>query len=384
MNKLKVLHVSDEMSGGGAESVFRDTIKASQENGDTVDYFISDKQRNVFSYIFSVKNYNLLKKKLESFKPNVVHIHNYYHYLSPSILLALKKYKKKNNCKVILTAHDYHFICPNSGLQFYKDDTAKSYSSENNNISYFDKFDARSSVHSIMKLSQYILCYRIMRLRSVVDKILCPSEFLKSTFEKYGVVTDKKLVRNPFDIDERNISETDLIPKIIHSPDVIKIVFFGRLSPEKGIIEFISKLNSSFLNIEFHIYGGGPLEEEIKKVKCRGNLKVIIHDFTLREKLLEEIKSYDMFVLPSLWYENAPNSIIEAGAAGLPVIVSNRGGMIEMAKQTSYYHLLDEDESNIDGVILSVFNNRRMNRIINPDMFTFSTYKQMISDIYRE
>lgn len=204
MNKIKVLHVSDEMSGGGAESVFRDTIKASQENGDQVDFFVSEKRRSIFSYVFSLRNFFLIKKRLNSFKPNVIHLHNYYHYLTPSILLAIRRHKKRYNCKVILTAHDYHLICPNSGFQFYKDNLAINYNNKYDNISYSDRFDVRSLMHSVLKLSQHVLCYDILKLNHVFDKIICPSEFLRDTFENYNVMTKKVIIRNPFNIEINN------------------------------------------------------------------------------------------------------------------------------------------------------------------------------------
>lgn len=386
MNKLKVLHVSDEISGGGAESVFRDTIKASQDNGDETDFFVSEKKRNIFSYVFSLRNFFLIKKKLNAFKPNVIHIHNYYHYLTPSILLAIRRHKLRYKCRVVLTAHDYHLICPNSGLQSYKNNLATNYNNNYNNISYSDRFDARSLMHSVLKLSQHVLCYDIMKLNYVFDEIICPSEFLKNTFENYNVITKKTIVRNPFNIENNSgrTSNPDELDHVINKKDVvIKIVYFGRLSQEKGILEFIENLNKIPLNIDFNIYGSGGIINDINSVKCRSGLNIIIHDFIEREELIKKIKSYDVFSLPSVWFENAPNSIIEAGAAGLPVIVSNRGGMIEMAKQTLHYYLLDEHATNLEKIIISAYGKRKMNSIKEPNNFSYLTYKNAIFNIYR-
>lgn len=385
MNKIKVLHVSDEMSGGGAESVFRDTIKASQENGDQVDFFVSEKRRSIFSYVFSLRNFFLIKKRLNSFKPNVIHLHNYYHYLTPSILLAIRRHKKRYNCKVILTAHDYHLICPNSGFQFYKDNLAINYNNKYDNISYSDRFDVRSLMHSVLKLSQHVLCYDILKLNHVFDKIICPSEFLRDTFENYNVMTKKVIIRNPFNIEINNeknsrISESN---NVTSYPGVIAIVYFGRLSPEKGIMEFIDGLNNISINVDFHIYGSGGIKNDISNIKCRTGLNVIIHEFIDRDELIKKIKLYDIFSLPSVWFENAPNSIIEAGAAGLPVIVSNRGGMIEMAKQTLFHYLLDDHAKNLENIIVSAYGRRKMNCIKEPNNFSYLTYKNAIFDIYR-
>ncbi len=93
---MKVLHISDSYEGGGAEAVLRDTIKVCEELGYQNEIFVSQGKTTIISYVFSIGYYEKLLEKLIDFKPDIVHLHNYYHYLSPSVLYALKKYKKKN------------------------------------------------------------------------------------------------------------------------------------------------------------------------------------------------------------------------------------------------------------------------------------------------
>ncbi|WP_434669732.1 hypothetical protein ACMYSO_05885 [Klebsiella sp. B345] len=58
----KVLHINDSWEGGGAEAVFRDTIKVSQELGIEYDVIISEGKRSFFTYIYSIKEYKKSKK----------------------------------------------------------------------------------------------------------------------------------------------------------------------------------------------------------------------------------------------------------------------------------------------------------------------------------
>lgn len=99
---MKVLHVSDSYEGGGAEAVLRDTIKVSEELGYHNDIFISQEKTSITSYIFSRDYYVKFLQKLNDFKPDVVHLHNYYHYLSPSILYALKNIEEISKLKSYL------------------------------------------------------------------------------------------------------------------------------------------------------------------------------------------------------------------------------------------------------------------------------------------
>ncbi len=377
-NIRTVMHISDEMAGGGAESVFRDTMKASQENGDVIDYFISDKKRNFLSYIFSFKNYKKLYKKLNIFRPDVIHLHNYYHYLTPSILLAIRNYKKHKHCKVIFTAHDYHLICPNSGFQYFENDKAFNFSPDGTDRFIVHKLDRRSWTHSCLKIMQNFISYKLLKLDNVFDLILCPSNFLKETLLNYGVKTKCLVVRNPFNIEEKKME----VPTN-KKDGAINLVFFGRLSPEKGIMELIENINKrTTIDINLNLYGNGILKDEIIASYKRSGFKIIINDFLERSELHKKIKVFDIFVLPGVWYENAPNSIIEAASMGLPVMVSNIGGMVEMAKETSEYYLLDPKNNDLEELIINASSKKGLNKVKNPMQFSYNTYKNKIASLY--
>jgi glycosyltransferase involved in cell wall biosynthesis len=378
MPSLKVLHISDEFEGGGAEAVFRDTLRIASELGFENHMLYSDGKMSVFSYIFSLKYYFKTIKILNDIKPDVIHIHNFYHYLTPSVLCAIGKYKKKGNCKVIFTAHDYHLVCPNSGFQFFKNGERKSFDPKNNNVKLGFKFDHRSSIHSLLKKAQHIVNYTVLNSISVIDHIISPSYFLMNVFKVYGITQKISVIRNPvkFLPIEKTINET-------HS-EFVNLVFMGRLSAEKGIIEFIDKINKeSTKDIAFHLYGDGELKGKIKKIALRDGVKIIHHGFKQREDLITEISKYDIFVLPSVWFENAPISIIEAAAAGLPVLVPNYGGMYEMASLTLYHYEYNYDSWGIDSLIDNALKYRGMNRLVDESVFSYENYKNRIDVLYR-
>ncbi|MBL5824664.1 glycosyltransferase family 4 protein [Serratia fonticola] len=374
---MKVLHISDKFEGGGAEAVFRDTLRISSELGFENHTLCSDGEVSVFSYIFSFKYFFKTVKILNDIKPDIIHIHNYYHFLTPSILCAIGKYKKKEKCKVIYTAHDYHLVCPNSGFQFFKNGERKSFDPKNNNIKLDLKFDHRSSAHSLLKKAQHIVNYRMLNSISAIDHIISPSYFLMNVFKAYGITKKISVIRNPvkfLPIDKINKNHCELV----------NLVFMGRLSAEKGIIEFINKINKeSTKNIAFHLYGDGELKEEIKKMTIRDGVKIIQHGFRLRDDLIAEISKYDIFVLPSIWFENAPISIIEAAAAGLPVLVPNYGGMIEMANLTLYHYEYNYDSWGIDSLIDNALKHKGMNRVADENSLSYENYKNEIDALYR-
>ena len=117
----RVLHINDYPAdaGGGAEIVMGRTIAISRRHGFTTGTFTSadlgPAPLTPWRYIDNATARQALADKLTAFRPDVVHLHNFYHVLSPGILAALAEFKRRFPLRVVMTAHDYHLACPNSG-----------------------------------------------------------------------------------------------------------------------------------------------------------------------------------------------------------------------------------------------------------------------------
>ena len=375
---MKVLLVSDSYEGGGAEAVFRDTLKASTDAGFLTDYFVPEQKTGAFSYIFSLKNYRHLKKKLTTFRPDVVHLHNYYHFLSPSVLLAVRQYKTVHKCRVIYTAHDFHLLCPNSGFQHFPAGQRKNFSAGHNDIRLRCNFDHRSRLHSLLKVLQHVLAYRLLHLHDVMDVIITPGEFLKTVMLRYGITGPIEMVRNP-------VMLPDVPANVTREHGRLHLVYAGRLSPEKGLTEFLHKLNTQTTqDIIFHLYGDGALYSELEAFPCRKGLRVYLHGQVERSRLMAEIAAHDLFVLPSVWYENAPVSLIEAAAAGLPVLVPRYGGLLEMARETLHYFTFEyDDNEDLSDLLHHAARFRGQNHLIRAGQFSCDHYSKQICTIYQ-
>ena len=112
------------------------------------------------------------------------------------------------------------------------------------------------------------------------------------------------------------------------------VLTVSSLKPQKGIMRFLDAariLLDEMPDLEFIIAGGGPLKDRVKReIKRRGLSKNVflygwINDMP---KLLEKA---DIFVLTSLW-EGLPIALIEAAAAGLPFVVTNTGGVLDITR----------------------------------------------------
>jgi glycosyltransferase involved in cell wall biosynthesis len=108
------------------------------------------------------------------------------------------------------------------------------------------------------------------------------------------------------------------------------IVYFGRLSREKGLFTLLDAVKD-IPNVNLKIIGEGALKESlVSEIRNRALQNVQLVGFKSGEDLRNEIKKSMFIVVPSTWYENYPFTVVESFALGKPVIGSRIGGITEM------------------------------------------------------
>ncbi len=328
----KILVINDFLEGGGAEIVFNHVCDILKSSGFRVTQYAGrnkiTKQNSLFSYIFSFKNMSRLEHLLYKESYDIVYLMNYTYSLSPSILLAINAYKKHNpNFRVIYNAHDFHLICPNSGLIYYKKKKIYKFQFPVRISKFFwEKLDHRFG-YSMLKKTQWLLAYKIFHLHNVIDLVLCPSIFLCERIREFYPNKKVLLLRNPVG----NIPISVNV-KSININHIIDFVFWGRLSVEKGLEEFILALKNVSFSYRFSIFGEGPEKENLQRLINENKLqnRILLKGRLSWELMMQEVEKYDIYILSSLWYENAPLSIVEAAAKGLSIFTMEYGGMKEL------------------------------------------------------
>ncbi|MGQ1787826.1 glycosyltransferase [Saccharicrinis sp. GN24d3] len=338
---MKVLLINDFVEGGGAEGVYRSTVDILKEHGHTVKSFYGAKRactpKNFFNYLYNRKYKKALDEVLLNFKPDTIHIHNYYHLLSASIFVALRNFKKKNpNSKVILTAHDFHLICPSSHLMYFNNGYVKNISIPVRVKEWYNKsIDRRGIKYSIVKKNVWLFERVVVKPMKVIDVIVSPSQFLISTFKKSGIKNHMVCIRNP---QKANNVVRQIIKQGVKE---IKAVFFGRLSAEKGLFEFFNLAMANDIQLEVDIYGDGNEKEKLKYLlKDKTKIKVNFFGRINNEHLQKKLPNYHVALIPSIGYENAPLTIPEAANAGLLIWGTDNGGIKEMCEEVNIPHFL--------------------------------------------
>lgn len=122
----------------------------------------------------------------------------------------------------------------------------------------------------------------------------------------------------------------------------LRLIAVGSMKKEKNYSYLLTCIKQVAADVELDIYGAGPLEEELKNVVEKGRLPVKFKG--VHKHLYRVFHEYDLFVMSSL-VEGHPLALLEAMAAGLPVLVSDITGFRDVLKQDGIYFSLKDPET---------------------------------------
>lgn len=248
---------------------------------------------------------------------DIAHLHNIYHHISPSILPVLKK----RGVKIVMTLHDYKLLCPNYTMfhhgQVHEEDARGGYLSCVGNKCMKD-----SRAQSAIVTAEMIWHHKIMKYyERYVDTFIAPSRFMMNICLRFGW-DEKKFVHIPHPIDTTSFS--------VAETDKGYIAYAGRLSEEKGL-HLLVDAATYMPHIPIKIIGDGPLFVPLqRRVASEGIDNISFTGFQTGDELHASLRGSRVLVLPSIWYENYPLSILEAKAMGKIIIGSNIGGIPEL------------------------------------------------------
>jgi glycosyltransferase involved in cell wall biosynthesis len=261
-----------------------------------------------------------LVKLFNSTKIDLVHLHNYLLYLTPSILPVIKRH----NIPIIWTLHDYSLICP--AVSFVSSDkiceACKGKKYYNCFLHKCKKNSYRASL--IAALQNYF--NSIWNIDKYIDYYITPSKFLKQKFVEFGY-NENKLVNiyNPFEINTlSDFSESKTLQ------DNNYILYLGRLEIIKGL-ETLIRAMKLIRNTTLYIVGDGTASEYLKKMVIEESIKNVNFFGKLgRKEVLQYLQNCQFTICPSEWYENLPYSVVESMAFSKPVVASKIGGIPEL------------------------------------------------------
>ncbi len=303
---------------GGEDTVVEIEYQALQERGHQLELLeidndhISSASSRISAVLNSVRNEHSVRKmqlSLESFAPDIVHFHNTFPTMSPGVIEVVLQ----RSIPIVHTVHNFRLICANAQLM-------------------------RSGVPCEACVGHWKLpgivhrCYRNSVVGSAVSSAVATvtkglaikfplgyNFIALSNFAKGRLVADGIA---PAQIHVKGNTVPDLgIGDEIRKP---RIIFTGRLSPEKGV-ETLLRL-APHIRGELDIIGDGPQAP----IFANAPPNVHVHGRLPRNAAIARVKTARAIVVPSKWYEGFPMVIAEAMATGTPTIASRLGALPEI------------------------------------------------------
>ena len=181
--------------------------------------------------VYSAEARRKIRRVLEDFEPDVCHINNINFQLTPSIILEIDFWRKKQNkeCRIVSTAHDYQWICPNHMLNNPKNmqNCEKCVGGKFYNCAV-GKCIHNSFLKSLTGMTEAYF-WNLSGVYKKVDKIICCSQFLKKKLDTNEIFRNKTVAMHNF---------TDKIDFKV-TPKKDYVLYFGRFSSENGIESLI-------------------------------------------------------------------------------------------------------------------------------------------------
>lgn len=262
--------------------------------------------------IYSFSSKRTFRKLLSAHKPDIVHIHNLFPFISPSILCECKKAA----IPVVMTVHNYRLFCP-TGLYMINGQICE----KCNDGEYWCVL--RNCTGSIAKSIGYALRNYVARKRRLyldnVSIYVALTEFQRQRLIRGGFPADRIFVIP-------NMFERDGTATAVQEKLGWHVGYAGRISPEKGVETLITAARM-YPDISFKAAGSYDrmlhlLAEAPPNYEFCGRLN--------RVELSEFYTHSQIIVLSSICYEGFPSVLIEAMLYGKPVICSRIGGLPEI------------------------------------------------------
>jgi len=322
---MNIIQVNNWCRGrGGIEAVVEETTRLLKSRGMDVAVLGRD-SRNLaiglhgrahafLSGIYSFSAKDSMRDLIQSERPDIVHIHHIYPFISTSVIAECKRL----NLPVVMTLHSYFMTCPcyfhlRKGKICEMCLGGKEYWCVLNNC-------RNNYLESLGYAIRNAMARKFNLFRKNITLFIALTKFAKTRLVNIGfpesqIVTLSNMISISENSDKRSLGEY--------------IAYAGRISPEKGIDTLIAA--AQYLP-QTRVRLAGDCSNLPKYIKYKPDNADFV-GFLNKEQLMAFYRNARFLVVPSKWFEMFPLVIIEAMSFGLPVIASKIGGLPELVEE---------------------------------------------------
>ncbi len=267
--------------------------------------------------IYSLEARRRIGAMIDEFRPDVAHVRNIYHHLSPSVLWELRA----RNVPIVYHLNDFKLLCPSYNLvsegeaceackggQFWRVANAHCYPGLSARLAL------AVEAYTHKWLGSYSKC---------VDCFLAPSQFVRDKFVEQGWDAER------FEVLPHFQQIRPLARSIADNPPVL---YFGRLSREKGVADLLHAMRR-LPHVPLRIAGDGPERGKLERLTAELEMTNVEFAGHLRDSALDQAVAECRFtVLPSHAYETLGKTILESYAKARAVVASDLGSRRELVQ----------------------------------------------------
>jgi len=255
---------------------------------------------------------------IRSFRPDVMHVHNTWLLVSPAVYWVARCH----GVAVVQTLHNYRLLCPN-GLFLRNGHPCELCKTKAFAFPGVALGCYRRSRAQTLLVAATVAAHRVLGTwQRKVDRYIALTEFARQRFLEGGLPPDKIVVKPNFVFPDPGA----------RSGLGSYALFVGRLSPEKGVETLLAAWRL-LPDVPLKIVGDGPMMAWLRR-KAAFMPQVEILGWRPREDVFHLLKGARLLVVPSLWYEVFPMSVVEAFACGVPVVASRLGALAEIVEDS--------------------------------------------------
>ena len=307
---------------GGEDRTFLDEISLLRSYGhEVVEYtrhndeiYRSNLVRVAAQSVWNVSAYRELRALIRKERPDLMHCTNTFPLISASAYQAAHD----EGVPVVQALHNYRLLCPSATLMR---------NGEVCESCLGTTFPWRAVQHA---------CYRQSRMGSAVVAGMLAIHNLKGTWGRVDrFYTPSHFARNLFVRAGMSANQIDVKPNFVMPDpgpgpgDGGYVIYVGRLSPEKGISTLLKAWSEMKEDIQLRVFGDGPCRDLVENAASRDS-RIIPFGKKPLTQVHEAMRDATCLVMPSVWYETFGRTMIEAYAAGTPVVASRLGAMEEL------------------------------------------------------
>ncbi|NMP09365.1 glycosyltransferase family 4 protein [Paenibacillus polymyxa] len=349
VSKVLIIHNFYQQSGGEDKVVEQESAMLRSRGIETEHYYVhndsiqskglANMAKLAVEAAWSFPEFKRIKELLLRVKPDVVHVHNFFPVISPSVYHACERL----GVPVVQTLHNYRLICPAATFM------------RGNEV-------CEKCLHGTLLHSIRHGCYRGSQLQTIpvaamikfneligtwqhkVSRYIALTEFARDKFAESGIPLDRIAVKPNF-IHHQTV-------KAKYDPNDRYLLFVGRISAEKGVRNLLqawSQLDDRG-GLRLVIIGDGPEKAELAAAYSQEDIRFLGKQDG--DTVLDCMSRAMYVMVPSIWYEGFPMTIVESYSVGTPVLCSRIGALEEIVEDgVTGFHFQHDDLENIKTVI---------------------------------